>query len=212
MRNLLMLALLLLIASCQSPKEELSLPMKVANAYGFDKFDKVSSIGYTWNVQVGDEVRTRRWDWDVAGRMVTYTTADTSYTYSLDLPKEELPPADAGFINDKYWLLYPFQLAWDTGYSYEETADAVAPISGNASTKLTISYNNEDGYTPGDAYDLYLDENYMIKEWTFRKGNAPEGRTFTWETEKDFNGIKIATEHRNAEGQLFIWFSNIEVN
>jgi len=23
-------------------------------------------------------------------------------------------------------------------------------------TKLTILYNNEDGYTPGDAYDVYV--------------------------------------------------------
>lgn len=144
--------------------------------------------------------------------MVTYITADTSYTYSLDLPKEELPPADAGFINDKYWLLYPFQLAWDTGYTYEVEEHVNAPISGTESTKLTIVYNNEDGYTPGDAYDLYLNDQYMIKEWTFRKGNGSEGRSFTWETEKEYDGILIATEHRNAEGQLFIWFSDIKVN
>ncbi|GHB45711.1 hypothetical protein [Mongoliitalea lutea] len=211
MRNLLLLLTLIVIVSCQAPKEELSLPMKVAKAYGIDNFDKVSSIGYTWNVQVGDEVRTRRWEWNVDGRMVTYTTADTSYTYSLDLPKEELPPADAGFINDKYWLLYPFQLAWDTGYTYEVEEHVNAPISGRSSTKLTIVYNNEDGYTPGDAYDLYLNDQYMIKEWTFRKGNGSEGRSFTWEMEKESDGILMATEHRNAEGQLFIWFSEIEV-
>lgn len=131
---------------------------------------------------------------------------------SCQAPKEELPPADAGFINDKYWLLYPFQLAWDTGYTYEVEEHVNAPISGTSSTKLTIVYNNEDGYTPGDAYDLYLNDQYMIKEWTFRKGNGSEGRSFTWEMEKEFDGILMATEHRNAEGQLFIWFSDIKVN
>jgi len=28
----------------------------------------------------------------------------TSYTYSLDLPVDQLPEADKGFINDKYWF------------------------------------------------------------------------------------------------------------
>lgn len=212
MRLLLSLLTILLITACQSTEQDTSLPMKVAHAYGFDNFDQLASIAYTWNVQVGEEVRSRRWDWNIAERTVGYTTADTSYTYSLDLPKDQLPAADPGFINDKYWLLYPFQLAWDSGYSYEATENVSSPISGQTTTMLTIVYNNEDGYTPGDAYDLYLDENHMIKEWTFRKGNGSEGRSFSWEAEKSFDGILIATEHRNADGQLFIWFSDIVVS
>lgn len=211
MKYLSIIILAIAILACKAPQQEVTLPMKVAKAYGLDAFDSIKSLGYTWNVQVGEEVRTRRWDWDIVNRMVTYTTADTSYTYSLGLPKEDMPPADAGFINDKYWLLYPFQLAWDSGYTYEIQEQANAPISGKESTKLTIVYNNEDGYTPGDAYDLYLDENYFIIEWTFRKGNGPEGRTFTWETVREFKGVKIATEHRNVDGQLFIWFTDIVV-
>ncbi|MFD2035603.1 hypothetical protein ACFSKL_12440 [Belliella marina] len=199
------------IIACSTPKEELNTPQKVAQAYGFDNFQKVNSIAYTWNVQAGDVVRTRDWRWNIQDRTVYFADADTSYTYSLDLPQEELPKADAGFINDKYWLMYPFQLMWDSGYTYEETHDVPAPISRENTTKLSIVYNNEDGYTPGDAYDLYLDESYMIKEWVFRKGNGAEGRTFTWEAEQKFNGVTFATEHYNAEGMKLIWFTNIEI-
>jgi hypothetical protein len=129
----------------------------------------------------------------------------------LDLPKEELPTIDGGFINDKYWLMFPFQLVWDTGYTYTIMENIPAPISGQSSTQLTIVYNQEDGYTPGDAYDLFLDENYLIKEWVFRKGNGIEGRPLTWENEKDFNGVKFATEHKNDDSIKFIWFTGIEV-
>lgn len=200
-----------LLLACSTPQEELTTPQKVAKAYGYDNFDKVNSIAYTWNVQAGDVVRTRDWKWNIKDRTVYYADADTSYTYSLDLPKEELPKADAGFINDKYWLMYPFQLIWDTGYTYEETTDVAAPISGENSTKLTIIYNNEDGYTPGDAYDLYLDEAFIIQEWVFRKGNGTEGRAFTWEAEKKIDGVTFATEHFNADGVKFIWFTGIEI-
>jgi hypothetical protein len=202
----------LVLWSCNPKTEELTLPMKVAQAYGFDQFDQLTSIAYTWNVQVDtSRVVTRDWKWNIKAGTVYYADADTSYTYSLDLLEKEMPPADKGFINDKYWLMYPFQLAWDEGYSYSVEEAIPAPISGDISTKMIVVYNNEDGYTPGDAYDLYLDENYLIKEWVFRRGNGPEGNAFTWENEKEFQGVKFATEHKNAAGLRFIWFTNISV-
>ncbi len=216
MKNIpiLILAFLALIA-CQ-PKEETasdSLPMKVAKAYGFDNLDQVNSIAYTWNVRRDSvTVITRDWKWNLKDRTVYFADSDTSYTYSLDMPADSLPDADKGFVNDKYWLMYPFQLAWDSGYSNEIEENVASPIKGTNSTKLTIVYNNEDVYTPGDAYDLYLDENNMILEWTFRRGNAPEGSTSIWDNVEDFGPIKIATDHINANGDKFIWFTDIEVD
>ncbi|PSL02019.1 hypothetical protein [Cecembia rubra] len=204
---------LIIIAACGKSNEEEILPLKVAKAYGFDNFEKVNSIAYTWNVQV-DSVRivSRNWKWNIKESSVFYADSDTSFSYSLGLPKDQKPQIDKGFINDKYWLMFPFQLVWDSGYSYEVEENVPAPISGTPSTKMIVVYNNEDGYTPGDAYDLYLDDNFFIKEWVFRRGNGPEGRAITWESEKEFKGIKLATEHRNDKGALFIWFTNLEVN
>jgi hypothetical protein len=210
---LLSFGVLLYIASCATPQEEDTLSVKVAKAYGFDNFHKINAIAYTWNVQVdSSRVVSRDWKWNIKDRTVFFSDADTSYTYSLDLPQEDLPPADKGFINDKYWLMYPFQLVWDEGYTYTIEDGVSAPISGKPSTRLIIVYNAEDGYTPGDAYDLYLDENFMILEWVFRRGNGPDGRAFTWENEMEYKGVKFATEHKNDEGMRFIWFTNIEVN
>jgi len=36
-------------------------------------------------------------------------------------------------------------------------------------TKMTIVLTQQDAIDAGDAYDLYLDENNMILEWTFRE-------------------------------------------
>jgi len=181
MKNLIIAFLFIgFLVACQ-PKETTpdTLPMKVAMAYGYDKFDEVNSIAYTWNVQVDSAtVSTRDWKWNIKERTVDYATPDTSYTYSLDLPVDQLPEADKGFINDKYWLMMPIPIGLGFWVHYEEEANIPSPISGTDATKLTIVYNSADGYTPGDAYDLYLDENNMILEWTFRRGNGPRWKNF----------------------------------
>jgi len=107
--------------------------------------------------------------------------------------------------------LFPFQLAWDTGYDYEVSEGEKTPISGDPATKLTIVYNHEDGYTPGDAYDLYLDEQHQIKEWVFRRANGPTGRAMTWENVQEHDGIRVALDHRDDQGNLVLWFSDVEV-
>jgi len=208
---------LLLLASCNTSPNKTSeaktLPLRVAEAYGIENFDDINSIQYTWNVQQDSlRVGVRDWKWRPKDQEVFYDGPDSTLTFNYPTDSEELERFDHRFINDKYWLLFPFQLAWDTGYDYEEIADQPAPISGESTTKLIIQYNEADGYTPGDAYDLYLDSDLMIKEWVFRKGGGPDGRAFAWEDVQDFNGIKISTSRTNDAGKRFIWFTNIEVD
>lgn len=219
MKNfILFLTFLGLISSCQQkPEMPDTLPFKVAKAYGFENIDKVNSIAYTWNVQRDSvNVLSRDWIWNIKDSTVSYSGPDTTLTYSLTA--DSLPKQDGAFINDKYWAMMPFQLAWDTGYTFETTENVPSPIKGSNSTKLTIIYNSGEpkapgmGYTPGDAYDLYLDENLMITEWVFRRGNGPDGRPVTWETVENQGPLKFATEHFNADGVRTLWISNIKVN
>lgn len=208
---------LVLISACQQkPEMPDTLPFQVAKAYGIENFDKVNSIAYTWNVQRDSvNVLSRDWKWNVKDNTVYYSGPDTTFTYSL--AADSLPTQDGGFINDKYWAMMPFQLAWDSGYTFETVENVPSPIKGANSTKLTIVYQPGEpkspdmGYTPGDAYDLYLDENRMITEWVFRRGNGTEGRPVTWETVETHGPLKFVTEHFNAEGNRTLWISNIKV-
>lgn len=205
---------LILLGSCAPKTEESteSLPMKVAKAYGFDQIDEVKSIAYTWNVRRDSAtVLVRDWAWDLEKGEVSYSGPDTTATYLIANKSAEVESVDQKFINDKYWLLFPFQLAWDNGYEPEIVENQRSPINGDLTTKIIVRYNDSDGYTPGDAYDIYIDENHMIKEWVFRRGDGPEGRAFTWENVADFGGIKIAQDHRLENGDKIIWFTNIEV-
>lgn len=218
MKNfLILLTFLGLISSCEQKSEVPdTLPFQVAKAYGFENLDQVNSISYTWNVQRDSvNVLSRDWKWNIKDSTVYYSGPDTTFTYSLTA--DSLPKQDGGFINDKYWAMMPFQLAWDSGYTFETAENVPSPIKGANSTKLTIVYQSGDpaspgmGYTPGDAYDLYLDENLMITEWVFRRGNGPEGRPVTWETVETHGPLKFVTEHFNAEGKRTLWISNIKV-
>ena len=120
--------------------------------------------------------------------------------------------ADRKFINDKYWLLVPFQLMWDKGTTISDVTKEESPIHKTLLNKITITYPNNGGYTPGDAYDLFFDDEVLIKEWIYRHQNQKEpSLVTTWENQQDFNGIKLSLEHVNAEGNFKLYFSNVKV-
>jgi hypothetical protein len=120
--------------------------------------------------------------------------------------------ADQSFINDKFWLLVPFQLVWDSGTTISKPIKDAAPISKTEMNKITLTYVSEGGYTPGDAYDLYYGDDFIINEWVFRKGNSEEPTmTTTFENYEVFKGVKIAKTHKTAEGNFHLYFSNISI-
>jgi hypothetical protein len=52
----------------------------------------------------------------------------------------------------------------------------------------------------------------MIREWAFRKGNKPKaGLVNTFENYQDYNGIKLASDHKKAEGDWNLTLTDIEV-
>jgi hypothetical protein len=121
--------------------------------------------------------------------------------------------ADRGFINDKFWALIPFQLVWDEGTTISEPEKATSPVRQQDMNKISITYSNEGGYTPGDAYDIFYDDNFIIREWNFRRGNAEEpSLSNTFENYGNYNGIKVAQDHKFAEGDRNLLVRNVKVN
>ena len=119
---------------------------------------------------------------------------------------------DRGFINDKFWALIPFQLVWDEGTTISETTKEKSPANQQDLNKITFTYSNEGGYTPGDAYDIYFDDDHIIREWSFRQGNAPEpSLSNTFENYSDYNGIKVAQDHKFAGNDRNLLVRNVKV-
>jgi hypothetical protein len=218
MKNLfLATGFLILIVGCtnnsnkKAELSELTDIERIAKAYGIDKFNEIKKLHYTFNVARDTLVVSRSWIWNKESGEITMISNQDTVSYFQDDITEDVKKIDRRFINDKYWLLFPFQLVWDTDMTYENFGSQIAPVSGKQLTKLTIQYGADGGYTPGDAYDLYLDETWIIREWEFRRsGKEPPGSTITWEGYSDFNGIKVATNHLRKEGNFSLYFSDVK--
>ncbi|QWX84305.1 hypothetical protein H0I23_01230 [Cellulophaga sp. HaHaR_3_176] len=225
MKKITSLALLfvLIVVSCKDdkkqeetaaiPKVEKTILEKVAFAHGFENWKKVNEIKFTFNVERDTTHFERDWIWHIKENDVTAKDAKETIRYNRNLLDSITKKTNGGFINDKFWLLAPYQLIWDqNNFKYEHATTTEAPISKNQMQKLTIVYSNEGGYTPGDAYDFYFNDDYIIKEWVFRKGNQTEpSMATTWEDYKELNGLKIAQTHKNAEGNFNLHFTGLEV-
>ncbi|WP_086478007.1 MULTISPECIES: hypothetical protein [Arenibacter] len=195
-------------------KEEKTLTIleKVAFAHGFEHFKGIREIQFTFNVDRDTSHFQRSWTWNTQTHEVVADSNGERNTYNHKEVDSSTAKIDAAFINDKYWLLAPFNLLWDKdNFTFDHQTDIPAPISKTPMQRLTIVYGNEGGYTPGDAYDFYLDPNHMIKEWVFRRGNQEAPSTITtWENYVDLNGLKIATMHTNEDGSFKLYFTDLK--
>jgi len=217
MRYITFLSFLLLFTACKKgtdkaqtdqPEPILTTAQIIANAHGIEQWNKVSKIEFTFNTSRS----ARSWSWEPKTQNVVLINNGDTIAYNRTKIDSIFIDTDRSFINDKYWLLAPFQLVWDKGTSISEPIKSIAPISKAELNKITLTYPNIGGYTPGDAYDFYFGDDFIIKEWIFRRGNSEEPSLMTtWEDYEDFHGMKISRKHRNAEDDWTLHFTGIDI-
>lgn len=222
------LLLLLLIYGCKEVQKDgtqvelipehdknkvLNTAETIAYKNGFEAWKEVNQIDFKFNVaREGKTLGGRMWSWKPKTNEVTYFSEKDTVVFNRSKLDSITTPFDANFINDKYWLLAPFNLVWDEGTSFIEKQSQIAPISKDTLNMLTITYGKEGGYTPGDAYDLYYGDDFMIKEWVFRESNAKEATMqTTWEDYQNFNGILISKSHKDPASKLELFFTDLKV-
>ena len=199
-----------------------ALARRIADAYRVKEFDKIDAIQYTFNVitQNGDTGQ-RSWEWkpktgevhfkgkNAKGELIerTYIRGDLDKDTSTLLKR-----IDHGFINDQYWLLFPFHLAWDSNVDFTADGTQPLPIPPGNGEHLLIEYGKAGGYTPGDAYELFVDSLDHVKQWVFHHGGMKEdGSPITWQHIVQAGPILIATEHYTPDGKLRLWFTDIAI-
>ncbi|SKB66674.1 hypothetical protein SAMN05660776_2391 [Salegentibacter holothuriorum] len=191
---------------------EKSIPEQIAVAHGLNNFDAVEEIQFTFNVKVQDSIRTSRaWTWKPKTDEIRLTEGDISQTYTKkDSISEDDKEIDQKFINDSYWLLFPYQMVWsDADISEEKTG--VSPISKEEMNYLEVSYKGEGGYTPGDTYVVYYKDDLLLEEWIYKSADGKREMPTTWENFEDFQGLKIAKSHKSPDGSFELFFTDIEV-
>ncbi len=205
----------LVVAQGASPAE------RIAARYGIDGWDQIQRLDFMFNVQSPDgKTSERSWSWDVAGGEVTRTVGEESVSFRPGevggSGGENVRKTHGQFINDTYWLLFPFQLVWSDA-AVTEVGEEAVPLGEGTATKVVAQWPSEGGYTPGDAYDLYVGEDGMIQQWVFRRGgqDAAKGSPATWEEHRRLGPIVVCLDHYGPEAKegkerFRLWFTDVK--
>jgi hypothetical protein len=199
---------------------------QIAKTYGIDSWNQIEAMRYTWNIDIpGLFKATHKWEWEPKTGKVTFESTDkegkpvkVSYDRSQlnsqpDQVKNEVEPA---FVNDNYWLLFPFHAYWDKSATITDEGTKKLPIGAGSATLVVVKYPSEaGGYTPGDTWDLYVGKDYRVVQFVYHRGGPkkPSVVTATWAGYKKAGPILVSTEHRGtADGKpLHLWISDVAV-
>src|SRR5882724_11283370 len=197
---------------------------QIAKAYGLDSFGQIEAIRYTWNAQFTGVNLSHSWVWEPKTNKVSYEGKDkdgkpvkVSYLRSElssqpDTVKNEVEPA---FVNDNYWLLFPFHAYWDKSASAIDQGKFNLPVGPGMAELVPVKYPADGGYTPGDTWDLYVGKDNRVVYFVYHRGGAkPPSRVLaSWAGYKKAGPILISTDHRGfADGKpLHIFISDVAV-
>ncbi len=193
---------------------------RVADAYGVHSFEQVEKLSFTFNVKTETRVTRRSWTWWPHENRIRYDGGTWRDGEAFEYSKSDLATdstdtmveVDQRFVNDSFWLLFPYHVEWDLSATVTDEGMVPLPIGEGEARKIVIDYPDTGGYTPDDIYELYVGADYRALAWVFRPGGSEEKRyAYTWGEEQRFGEITFATDHFNADGTVRIWLSDIAV-
>src|SRR6266436_3763954 len=204
----------LLLASTSRAQTRPPVVEQLAKTYGLDSYGHVEAIRYTFNIEL-PAIKlslSHSWEWEPKTGKVTFEGKDkdgkpVKVTYlrsQLDSQpanvKDEIDPA---FMNDQYWLVFPFHVVWDTGANVQDKGKQKLPLGKGIGDQIVVKYT-AGGYTPGDTWELFLGSDNRVEEFIYRRGGPkkPSLVITTWAGYKKAGPLLVATEHRGtADGK-----------
>lgn len=208
-----------------SAEQRPAIAEQIAKTYGFESFGQIEAIRYTFNIDLAalKLKLSRSWVWepktdkvsyegkDKAGNPVKVTYSRSQVAGQSDVVKKDVDPS---FVNDQYWLLFPFHLVWDGGAAVEDAGTQKLPLGKGSAKKVAVKYA-AGGYTPGDTWNLFVGSDGRIKELEFHHGGSakPSLVLATWADYKKAGPLLLSLDHRGtADGKpLRLFFSNVAV-
>ena len=220
----LLLFVVLVLAATSCSQKRPAVAEQIAKTYGLDSFGEIDAIRYTFNAEFPGVNLSRSWVWQPKTGQVSYEGKDkdgkpvkATYVRSqLDSqPANVKDDVDPGFVNDKYWLLFPLHVYWDTSADVQDKGMQALPLGSGSAKLISVKYPSDGGYTPGDTWDLYVGKDNRVEQFAYHRGGPkkPSVVIATWEGYKKAGPLLISTDHRGtADGQpLRISFSNVSV-
>jgi hypothetical protein len=208
-KSLLLLATFMVISlqgvtsGSAARQQSISPRDRLAEAYGIQKFDNVEELRYTFNIKLPDRTISRSWSWEPKKDRVTFKgTAAQGGTLTYNRSDLTL------------------RLFWDRSAAVTAYQIPVKlPMGSGQARRLVVKYPDNEGYTPGDVFELFVDKSYRIVQWIYRKGSdlRPAQVTWdnykvtTWEDYKTVGPLTLSLEHNTANGRIRVWFTDVAV-
>ena len=143
--RLLVLSSLLILPATGGAQQRPPIVEKLAKTYGLGSFGQIEEIRYTFSAQAPGVDLFRSWIWEPKTDQVTYEGKDKSgkpvnVTYlrsQIGRQSAEVKVnIDPGFLNDNYWLILPFHVAWDTNATVEDEGMQKLPVGTGSAQKV----------------------------------------------------------------------------
>ena len=200
---------------------------QMAKTYGLDSFGQIEAIRYTFNLELGARKLSRAWVWepkadrisyegkDKAGKPVQATYVRAQLSSQPAVVQDDVDPA---FVNDQYWLLFPFHVVWDEGADVQDFGRHKRPLGKGSARRVVVKYGAAGGYAPGDIWELYVGADHRVEAFIYHGGGSgiqkrPRVLIATWAGYKKAGLLLIATDHRGtADGKpVRVFFSHVSV-
>ena len=216
----------LFLASNLWAQERAPILEQFAKTYGLDSFGQIEAIRYTWNGEIPGVFKlSHNWEWepktnkvsyegkDKDGKPVKATYIESQLSSQPDSVKNEVEPA---FVNDNYWLIFPFHAYWDKSATVTDEGMKKLPVGTGSARLVVVKYPAEaGGYTPGDTWDLYVAKDNRVQYLVYHRGGPkpPQLVIASWAGYKKAGPVLVSTEHRGtADGKpLHIFISDLAV-
>lgn len=221
----LLCSMLLLLPLASPAEQRPPLADAVAKTYGVASWDEIEGIRYTFNLDFPLGKVSRSWEWNPKTNTVTFEGKDkqgkplkATYQRSKldnesDVIKKEIDPS---FLNDQYWLIFPFHMVWDGGLTVTDDGMQKVPSGQGSARRLVVKYNpSGGGYTPGDTWNLFIGKDNRISHLLFEHGGTakPHIVIATWAGYKKAGPLLFSTDHRGTAdgGALHLTFTSVSV-
>jgi len=222
----LVLVFVLVLAATSWAQTRPPILEQIAKTYGLDSYGQIEAIRYTFNLDIPGLFKlSRTWEWepktgkvsyegkDKDGKPVKVTYMRSDLSSQPESVKKEIEP---GFVNDNYWLLFPFHAYWDTSATVTGQGMHKLPVGSGSAELVEVKYPAEaGGYTPGDTWELYVGKDNRVEYLVFHHGGTakPSLVSATWAGYKKAGPLLVSTEHRGtADGKpLHLSLSNVSV-
>jgi hypothetical protein len=186
----------------------LALAEAVFHASGGESLATLRTLEFTFSVgKDGKLLMGAKHHWDLRAGTDTVAWMDRRATANVYAENTDADAQEAyrRWVNDSYWLLAPFKLR-DPGTKLRHLGEQL--VDGRKYEVLELSFDSV-GLTPGDKYNFYIDPaTHLVRRWDYMP-NADKKISGTWDEYKDFNGLKLSTEHQFGDKRIY--FTEIRV-